>query len=132
MAVILIADDEVSIRQVMAMWLVRAGHEVIEAAHGDQARDVLVSRRVDVLITDVHMPELSGTELVIWWRDQQHARQPVLMFSSSGEREVIARQIEGYDVQIYPKPFSPAKLVQVVEQVLLGEDPALFEEASNH
>ena len=61
---VLVVDDERSMRELLSIVLRRDGYEVLVAADGKAALDVLKRERVDVLITDIRMPELSGVEVL--------------------------------------------------------------------
>jgi DNA-binding response OmpR family regulator len=61
---ILFVDDEPSIRELGAKALVRAGYEVDTAEDGEVAWGLLQSRRFDLVVTDCHIPRLSGFELL--------------------------------------------------------------------
>ncbi len=121
MATILIAEDDATIRRVCAMWLERAGHRVVEAGNGQEAMELLQVREVDLLISDVHMPILDGIDLVAWWRVEKEASQPVIMISASCNREDVAGRMRDLDVLFVPKPFSPQKLTETVDGLLLGK-----------
>jgi CheY-like chemotaxis protein len=60
---ILVADDESHILSVVSLKLRNAGYRVLTAADGQEALDVALHERPDLLITDYHMPQLSGLEL---------------------------------------------------------------------
>jgi two-component system, NtrC family, response regulator PilR len=61
---VLVVDDERSMRELLTIVLRRDGYEVIAAADGRAALDVLTRERVDVLITDIRMPEMTGVEVL--------------------------------------------------------------------
>ena len=61
---VLIADDESSIRFVLHEALTEAGHEVVDAADGNQAREQLAAQRFDLALLDIRMPGPSGLELL--------------------------------------------------------------------
>lgn len=123
MATILIAEDDPKILQVCKMWLTRAGHCVLEAVNGQQALELLQTRDVDVLISDVDMPVLSGTDLVTWWRVEKKSSKPVMMFTASCSPEEIHSRMQHYDVRLFPKPFSPPRLVAAIDRLLGGGAP---------
>ena len=131
MATILIAEDDANIRRVCMMWLAREGHTVIEAADGQTAMELLQSQDVDLLVSDVEMPRLSGTDLVAWWRVEKKSSRPVIMISATYERSEVDSQMRNYDIQFMPKPFSPLKLTQTVEDLLSGRDEAATSEAQD-
>ena len=121
MATILIAEDDATIRRVCAMWLERAGHRVVEAENGQEAKKLLQAREVDLLISDVHMPILDGIDLVAWWRAEKKSPQPVIIISASCNREDVADRLQDLDVLFVPKPFSPQELTTTIEGLLLGK-----------
>jgi two-component system cell cycle response regulator CpdR len=63
MAVILLAEDDDSMRRFLKKALERAGHKVVEAAQGDEALTELQLREFDLLLTDIVMPVMDGIEL---------------------------------------------------------------------
>ena len=131
MATILIAEDDASIRRVCMMWLTRQGHTVIEAADGQAAMELLQAQNVDLLVSDVEMPRLSGTDLVAWWRVEKKSSRPVIMISATYKRSEVDSRMRNYDIQFIPKPFSPLKLTQTVEDLLAGRDEAAASETQD-
>lgn len=121
MATVLIAEDDATIRRVCAIWLERAGHRVVEAGDGQEARELLQTQEVDLLISDVHMPNLDGIDLVAWWREEKESSRPVIIISASCNREDIADRLQDLDVLFVPKPFSPQELTETIEGLLLGK-----------
>ncbi len=124
MATILIAEDDAGIRRVCMMWLAREGHTVIGAADGQAAMELLQAQDVDLLVFDVEMPRLSGTDLVAWWRVEKKSSRPVIMISATYEQSEVDSRMRNYDIQFIPKPFSPLKLTQTVEDLLAGQNNA--------
>jgi two-component system, NtrC family, response regulator PilR len=61
---VLVVDDERSMRELLSIVLKRDGHEVIVAEDGRTAVDMMRRRRVDILITDIRMPEMSGVDVL--------------------------------------------------------------------
>ncbi len=131
MATILIAEDDARIRRVCMMWLAREGHTVIEAADGQAAMELLQAQDVDLLVSDVEMPRLSGTELVAWWRIEKKSSRPVIIISATYDRSEVDSRMRNYDIQFMPKPFSPLKLTQTVEDLLSGRDEAATSETQD-
>jgi CheY-like chemotaxis protein len=72
---LLIADDEPGIRRLVRMTLESEGHEILEAADGEQALAIARDQHPDLILLDVMMPRRSGLEV---WR----ARTPVPMVTS--------------------------------------------------
>lgn len=116
---ILIVDDSQTVRQVLQLALADAGYEVIEAEDGFDALRKISGARVDMLITDLNMPNMDGLELIKKVReDSQHRFTPIVMLTteSSEEKKKAGREAgaSGWIV----KPFKPEQLLKVVKMVL--------------
>ena len=104
----------------MQLTLSNAGFDVIEAEDGDDALDKLTSAPVvDMLITDLNMPNMDGLELIKKIReDKKHRFTPIVMLTteSSEEKKRAGREAgaSGWIV----KPFKPEQLLKVVKMVL--------------
>lgn len=122
MARIVIAEDQAHIRHVLVMWIRRHGHEVIEAPTGVAALSALRSGAVDLLITDVNMPELDGLELTRQAFDACPTLRGVFVVTSRCDQRDILDRLPDPRVRVFPKPFSPSQLVRDVENAM-GVDP---------
>jgi len=71
MARILVVDDEEIIRFTLRQMLEKAGHEVVEAVNGQEALNSCEERLVDLVITDIIMPEKEGIETIVELRQRQ-------------------------------------------------------------
>lgn len=119
MATILAVDDSPSMRRMVAFTLSGAGHEVIEAEDGVVAFDSAKSRQVDLVVTDVNMPNMDGISLVRQLRALPGYRfTPILLLTteSSGDKKQEGRAAgaTGWIV----KPFDPEQLVAIIRKVL--------------
>jgi two-component system, chemotaxis family, chemotaxis protein CheY len=116
----LIVDDSVSMRQMVAFTLTRAGFQILEAGNGAEALTRLEqSQRVDLIITDLNMPVMDGIEFVRRARSRVASKYtPILMLTTesqdSKKQQGKAAGATGWIV----KPFSPDRLVQVIGKVL--------------
>ena len=118
MARILIVEDEAHIGRVMSMWLEHHGHQILHAADGAIALQVLEREEVDLIISDMNMPVLDGLGLVKAVRDERRLEVPFLLVTARCDQSTLARQLEPYEVKLYPKPFIPSRLVADIERVL--------------
>lgn len=118
MARIIVVEDDVHMLRMISMWLQRNGHEVCEAPDGLAAREQLVDGQFDIVVSDVNMPGMDGISLVRWLRLDHESRIPVILLSSRCDQLAISEQLEPFEVEIYPKPFSPSKLVSLIERKL--------------
>jgi two-component system chemotaxis response regulator CheY len=122
---ILIVDDSRTMRDIVREALEAGQHEVLEAADGQAALAVLSSvaarkdRTVDLVITDVIMPEMDGLSLVRALReDASHRSLPILILSTEGSDEMKQRGREAGATGWLVKPFHPQRLREVVGRVL--------------
>ena len=72
MASILAVDDSASMRSMVAFTLKGAGFEVISADDGDSALEIAKTQSVDLVVTDVHMPNMDGITLIKNLRNLDH------------------------------------------------------------
>ena len=85
MSLILVADDESHIVQVLALKFRNAGHDVMEASDGEEALELVRRHRPDVVVTDMQMPFMNGIELArALLSDPETASIPVLILTARG------------------------------------------------
>jgi len=125
---ILVVDDDAHIRSVLCFALAREGFSTAEAGDGQAALAVFAREKPDLLILDVMMPEMSGTELCR--RLRRESTVPVIFLSSRDEEldRVLGLELGGDDY--VTKPFSPREVVARVRAVLrrgAGEAAAVEE-----
>ena len=119
MSLILVADDESHIVQVLALKFRNAGHDVIEANDGEEALDLVRKHRPDVLVTDMQMPFMNGIELAgAMLDDPSTASIPVVVLTARGWSmdECIATLSNVKSVE--SKPFSPREILSLVENLV--------------
>jgi two-component system, chemotaxis family, chemotaxis protein CheY len=117
---ILMTDDSSTLRMMMKEPLVAAGYIVDEAEDGLQGLEMLQQATYDLLITDLNMPRMNGLELIINMREKlsEYKFLPVLMLTT--EMGVTLKETaKNYGVTAWmTKPFSPEKLLTIVQKVL--------------
>jgi two-component system cell cycle sensor histidine kinase/response regulator CckA len=116
-AVVLVAEDEALVRELVQRALLRAGHDVLLAANGEEALALAEAHTFDVLVTDVVMPHLGGRELALRLASS-HSATPILFMSgyaSEGEQLIAAASGRG---AILNKPFTANQLVRAIEALL--------------
>ena len=117
MAVVLVVDDDATVREVVISYLTKAGHTVTSAADGDEALESLAQTRPELVVLDLMLPGVDGLEVCRRLREGGDDI-PVIMLTakgSVGDRVVGLEQ--GADDYI-TKPFSPRELVLRVESIL--------------
>jgi CheY-like chemotaxis protein len=115
MALILVAEDDMGTRKLLAAVLERSGHDVLQAEDGHKAWSAIRTYRPDVVVSDVNMPGMSGTELLDRVRTHQElALTPVILLTSLQERrDVRLAMSKGADDYI-GKPFVAGELLDAV------------------
>ena len=116
---ILVADDESHILSVVSLKLKNAGFNVVCAHDGTEALEMAKSEKPDLLITDYHMPGLSGLEVCQRMREQPELlKLPAIMLSARGYHLTEAELKQSGISQMISKPFSPRQLLATVNEVL--------------
>jgi two-component system chemotaxis response regulator CheY len=117
---ILIAEDSPTMRSLIVSTIAAMGeYETVEAANGFEALRVLPREKVDLIITDINMPDINGLELVSFIRGNENYRTtPLLIISTEGsERDREKGLALGANAYLV-KPFAPQQLQELVRKYL--------------
>jgi two-component system, chemotaxis family, chemotaxis protein CheY len=119
MACILTVDDSASMRQMISVTLKSAGYEVLQASCGQDALQMAKTRKADVVLTDINMPNMDGLSLIRALRTLPNYRfTPILTLTTESGTEMKqqgkAAGASGWIV----KPFNPDQLLQVLKKVI--------------
>ena len=116
---ILTVDDSSTMRQMITFTLKGADFEVIEAGDGVEALEVAQGKRVSLVITDVNMPRMDGITLVQRLRALPEFRfTPILVLTTESGGDMKQKGKEAGATGWIVKPFSPEKLLDVVNKVI--------------
>jgi len=116
---VLIADDDEDILQLVAHRLARAGYDVVTANDGEEALEQALERRPSVAVLDVMMPKLDGYEVTRRLRgSEQTAGVPVILLTARVQDADIARGFDAGADEYVKKPFSPHELPARVQAVI--------------
>jgi len=118
-ASILAVDDSASMRQMVSFTLKGAGYDVVEAADGVEALNIAKTRSVNLVITDVNMPNMDGISLIRELRSlPSYKFTPLLMLTTeSGADKKQQGKAAGATGWIV-KPFNPEQLLKTVSKVI--------------
>lgn len=117
MALILVADDEFLLADILATFLREEGHEVMTAAHGLIALQMIRERRPAVVITDFMMPLMTGLELAQAIRaDAALEGLPVILVS--GAQGLTGREHGNLFAAVFDKPYDLEAMLVAVNKVL--------------
>lgn len=116
---ILIIDDSDSIREVVGFTLENAGHEVIKAVDGKDALRFFDGQKFDLVITDLHMPNMNGIELIREVRAlNDYKFVPILFLTTESQTAKKMEAKEAGATGWIVKPFAPEKLLEAINKVV--------------
>src|SRR3954451_19320558 len=117
--VILAADDDEDILELVCLTLEQVGHKMIKASDGDEALELAKRHRPDVCVLDVVMPVRTGIEVVEALRDSKEtAGIPILLLTATVNEKDLIPGLEKDSERYMRKPFSPRELQDRVALLL--------------
>ncbi|HEX7515905.1 MAG TPA: ATP-binding protein [Chthoniobacterales bacterium] len=117
---ILVLEDDISVRHISVRVLRSLGYDVIEAANGDDAQQLIGERgdkKIDLLITDMVMPQMSGRHFADWLR-KTSPQTKVVFISGYLEESLHPGDRRGQEMFFLPKPFDPEQLAMKIREAL--------------
>lgn len=118
MKTIMTVDDSATVRTCLESTLSEAGYRVIQAVDGLDAMQKLQDRPVDLVVTDLNMPNMDGVELIKTVRKTPgHRFTPILMLTSETQPELKQAGKQAGASAWVAKPFRPQNLLAVVQMV---------------
>ncbi len=118
MADILIVDDEIGVRELLSEVLQDEGYTVSLAENAAQARDLHLSKRHDLVLLDIWMPDMDGVSLLKEWAAHQRLTAPVIMMSGHATIETAVEATRIGAIDFLEKPIALTKLLQTIEAAL--------------
>lgn len=116
---ILIADDAASMRGLISMTLRGKGYEVTEAEDGRDALGKLNGKKVDLIVSDLNMPNMDGIELIRAVKSlPQYKFIPIVMLTTESQAEKKEEGRQAGAKAWIVKPFKPDVLVEVVKKII--------------
>ncbi|MBN2715384.1 MAG: response regulator [Deltaproteobacteria bacterium] len=116
---IMTADDSASMRQMITFTLRQAGYDVVEAEDGKDALIKAETANIDMLITDLNMPNMNGMELIEAIRSlDKYKFIPIVMLTTESDAEKKKQGKAAGATGWLVKPFQPPQLTAVVKKVL--------------
>jgi DNA-binding response OmpR family regulator len=116
---VLVADDDPDILELVAFRLERAGYEVVRATDGEEALRRIDERLPDLAVLDVMMPKLTGYDVTRRLRDNDATKKlPVILLTARVQEADVARGFEVGADDYLKKPFSPQELRARVQAIL--------------
>ena len=118
---VLVVDDEAHIRRVIEVKLKKRGYQVLTAINGKEGLKLIETQKPDVVITDIMMPEMDGKTLcerTSGLKKQRSFLTIIMTCRISADEESWTGDMQ--DTLFMEKPFSPARLVECIDQYFGG------------
>ena len=117
---ILVLEDDISVRHLSVRVLRGLGYDVLEAANGEDAQQIIAKsadKKIDLLLTDMVMPQMSGRYFADWMRKANPLTKVVFI---SGYLQESLHPGDRHDQEMFflPKPFDPEQLAQKIREAL--------------
>jgi DNA-binding response OmpR family regulator len=123
MPTILIADDEAHIVELVRLTLEDGRVRVVEAHDGATALARAEALHPDLILLDIHLPDVSGLEVCARLRERCGPAAKIVMLTAAAQEADVARGLAAGADHYLTKPFSPVRLLSLVE-ALLPQAPA--------
>jgi DNA-binding response OmpR family regulator len=120
-ATVLIVDDEPHVVELVRVTLEDEHLRVVAAADGASALEMAATFEPDLVLLDVHLPDFSGLEVCRRLRDDPRcAGAKIVMLTAAAQRDDVARGLAAGADHYLTKPFSPVRLLTLVEDLVPG------------
>lgn len=119
MAKILIAENELALREFIARGLERRGHSVLLTDDGATAAEALKTQSFDILLTDIDMPIMDGIALVKL-AAPQHPEMKIVVMSGHEHQLERAQGMTGQVSRVVAKPFTIAEICDAIDETIQG------------
>jgi CheY-like chemotaxis protein len=118
---ILIVDDNRVSLKLLELWLKKGDHEVVTAENGKIALERAVEEKPDIIISDIHMPDMDGFQLCREVRlDQRIQFTPFIIYSASYLHKDDRKRAIDVGVDLYiRKPIKRQKFLEIIERILV-------------
>ncbi|WP_371323849.1 response regulator [Dechloromonas sp. ZY10] len=123
MAIILVVDDEVGIRELLSEILIDEGYDVRLAENAGAARRLRNELRPDLVLLDIWMPDMDGISLLKEWHVAGHLTMPVVMMSGHGTIDTAVEATRFGACDFLEKPIALQKLLSTVQKALKHDKP---------
>lgn len=114
---ILVCEDQALLRKTLVRDLENEGYALLEAGDGEAACEILGGFAVDLLITDVKLPGMSGWDVVAFTRDH-HGAVPIIVMSAYGLEDKARNFTKAFSCSFLDKPFPMATMRAEVQRAL--------------
>ena len=117
MASILLAEDDKAVREFVSRALIQDGHDVTAVSDGQQALNALETRRFDMMLADIVMPQVDGIALALK-ASKDFPDLPVLLMTGYSAERQRAHNLDALIHDVISKPFTLKEICETVRRVL--------------
>jgi DNA-binding response OmpR family regulator len=115
---ILVVDDESDVRTILRAILTQSGYSIVEARDGQEALDLLVEMRFDLMILDLLMPRVNGEEVLQRLDKERLKTMPVIILTAKTSKRAVERGYRKGASFYVIKPFSNTTIVELVRYLV--------------
>lgn len=116
---ILIIDDSAVFRKIVSVHLKTASYELVEAVDGQDALKKLKEGKVDLIVSDMNMPNMDGISFIkAVKQDPDHKFTPIIMLTTESQEEKKKEGLSAGARAWLTKPFNPEELVETIQKML--------------
>ncbi len=117
---ILVTEDSATMRSLLVATIEASGdYEVVEAGSGFEALRLLPREKIDLIITDINMPDINGLELINYVRKSETYRNtPLFIISTEGREKDVEKGITLGANEYLVKPIDPVRLQELIRQYI--------------
>ncbi|MFC4268826.1 response regulator [Polaribacter marinivivus] len=116
---IVLAEDNSVLSLLLKFRLEKDGYHLLMAKNGKEAIELIENENPDLILTDIMMDYVSGLEVISHVRNKLESKTPILVFSSSGQEEMVLKAFNLGANDFMSKPLSPNELSIRVKRMLL-------------
>lgn len=117
---ILVTEDSSTMRSLLVSTIESLeGYQIVEAASGFEALRLLPREKVDLIITDINMPDINGLELISYVRNNPNYRDiPLFIISTESSEKDMEKGLALGANEYLVKPFNPVKLQELISKYI--------------
>lgn len=115
---IVLAEDNSTLSLLLKFRLEKEGYELLMAADGKEAKELIEKHTPNLILTDIMMPFISGLEVISHVRNELKMQTPIIVFSAAGQEEMVLKAFNLGANDFMGKPFSPNELVIRIKRLV--------------
>jgi len=118
---IVLAEDNSILALLLKYKLEKEGYTLLMAKDGKEAIELIELHNPEIILTDIMMPFVSGLEVISYVRNKLNLTTPIIVFSSSGQEEMVLNAFNIGATDFMSKPFSPNELIIRIKRLLFNK-----------